>query len=117
MVQEREQEHTTETKEIFTEAEAVTVCWTVTGFGVGGACTEGVKTCENMEVVKDNGGERADGLRKVLDDSCGSAIGDVGGVGLKGDGTERDVIGGEDEVLTTCGEVVGSSMGLLLVAC
>lgn len=112
----REQKHTTEIKEIFTEGEAVTVCCTVTGFGVGGACTEGVKTCENVEVVKDSGEEKIDGLGKVLDDSCGPAIRGVGGVGLEGEGTDCDVIGGGDKVLTTCGEVVASSMGLLLVA-
>lgn len=48
---------TMETKEILTEGEAVTVCCTVTGCGVGGVCTEGVKIMDlvKVEVVKDNG--------------------------------------------------------------
>lgn len=70
----------------------MTVCRTVTGFGVGGVCTEGVKICENedMEVVNDNSCEEVEIPRKVLDDSWSTAIGVVEGEGLIGGMEGRD---------------------------
>lgn len=49
--------HTMETKETSTGGERVTVCWMVTGSGVGGVCTKDVKTMdmEGTAVVKRDG--------------------------------------------------------------
>lgn len=105
-----------ETKEIFTEGEAVTVCRTVTGFGVSGVCTEGVKTCakEDTEVANDNSGEEVDNPRKVLDDSWSTAIGVVEGDGLMGGMEGRDDGCGGAGLLTTCDVLVFCSTGLLV---
>lgn len=113
------EKHTTEIKEIVTEGEAVTVCLTVTGLGVGGVCMESVKTCEKdgVDTVGDDGGEEVGSPRKVLDDSCGPAIEDIEGEGLGGKSTERDDVCGEIGLLTSCEILVVTSAGLLLVDC
>lgn len=92
----------------------------MTGLGVGGVCTEGVKTCEKdgVDASKDDGEKEVDSPTKVLDDSCGSAIVDIEeGKGLRGKSTERDDICGETGLLTTFEVLVVASAGLLLVDC
>lgn len=93
----------------------------MTGFGVGGVCTEGVKICEitRVDVAKDNGGGgEGDDPGDVLDDSWGSAIGDVEETeGLTGEGMERDDICGKVGLLTTCVVLVATSIGLLVEDC
>lgn len=115
----RGHQHTTDTKETLTEGEAVTVCLTVTGFGVVGVCTEGVKTWkkEEVKVMKDTGGEEVDSPREVLDGSCGPTIEDVEGDGLTRGVTERDEVCGEAGLLTTRDVLVATSIELLLVDC
>ncbi|KAL8765852.1 MAG: hypothetical protein Q9194_006447 [Teloschistes cf. exilis] len=60
-----------ETKETSTEGERVTVCWMVTGSGVGGVCTKDVKTMdtEGIAVVKRDGWEVDGKLETVVDDN------------------------------------------------
>ena len=105
-----------ETKEICTEGEAVTVCWTVTGFGVDGVCTEGVKTVdmEEKEVVKDNCLKDDESPKEILADSCSTAATEVERDGLMEEEEELDVSRCGTGLLTTCEILVDTSGGLLV---